>query len=89
MALTAPLPEEHVIVAVPADFAVTVPSSATMATEVSLDDQLTVLLVALEGVTVAVSCDESPSVNVRLVLESVIFDTGIALTVTRQVALLP
>lgn len=89
MAFTAPLAEEHVIVAVPADFAVTVPSSATMATEASLDDQLTALLVALEGATVAVNCDESPSVKVRLVLESVIFDTGIALTVTTHVALLP
>ena len=43
-----------VIVADPAAFAVTTPDEETVATDVLLDDQVTDLSVALEGVTVAV-----------------------------------
>ena len=43
------------MVAVPGTTAVTVPSDATVATDVSLEDQDTSLLVALDGATVAVS----------------------------------
>ena len=45
-----------VIVAVPLDTAVTKPFASTMATEVLLLLHVTLLLVALSGVTVAVSC---------------------------------
>ena len=44
-----------VIVAVPADFAFTVPSEATVATEELLEDQSTLLSVAFNGLTVATS----------------------------------
>ena len=44
-----------VIVAAPLAFPVTKPVELTVATEVLLDDQLTVLLVALDGATVAVN----------------------------------
>lgn len=54
-----------VIVAVPADLAVTKPEEETVATEVLLDDQVTDLFVALEGVTVAVSVWVSPTVMDR------------------------
>ena len=50
-----PLEVVAVIVAVPAETAVTTPFD-TVATELSLDVQTTVLLVAFAGVTVAVSC---------------------------------
>lgn len=53
----------HVIVADPADLAVTVPSEETVATEVLLDDHVTALLVALLGETVGVSSYVSPAVN--------------------------
>lgn len=43
-----------VMVAVPALFAVTMPDEETVATDVLLDDHVTLLSVALEGVTVAV-----------------------------------
>ena len=46
----------QVIVAVPADFAVTRPLLLTVATDVLLDDHVTLLSVALLGETVAVSC---------------------------------
>ena len=45
----------QVIVAEPAALAVTVPSEVTEATEELLDDQLTLLFVALDGLTVATS----------------------------------
>jgi hypothetical protein len=51
-----------VIVAVPAALAVTKPEDETVATEVLLEDQVTDLSVAFEGVTVAVSVWVSPSV---------------------------
>ena len=45
----------QVIVAEPAALAVTIPSEVTEATEELLDDQLTLLSVAFDGLTVAVS----------------------------------
>ena len=59
-----------VMVAEPGDLAVTSPLLLTVATAVLLDDQVTVLLVALAGSTVAVSCRVLPSVTVALVLFS-------------------
>lgn len=44
----------QVMVAEPAALAVTTPEEETVATDVLLDDQVTALLVALEGETVAV-----------------------------------
>ena len=57
-----------VMVAVPAFLAVTVPSALTVATEVLLDFQVTFLLVALSGVTVAVSFPVSLTARVKVVL---------------------
>ena len=57
-----------VIVAEPAFTAVTLPLASTEAVEASDDFQLTVLLVALEGATVAVKVSEPPSTRLRLVL---------------------
>lgn len=51
-----------VIVADPADLAVTTPEEDTVATDVLLDDHVTDLSVALDGVTVAVSVWVSPTV---------------------------
>ena len=52
-----------VIVTLPADFAVTRPFVSTVAISVSLDDQVTFLLSAAEGVTVAVIVSLSPSTS--------------------------
>ena len=54
-----------VIVAVPAFFADTTPEEDTVATVVLLDNQVTDLSVALDGLTVAVNVCVSPSVIVR------------------------
>ena len=54
-----------VIVAVPAFLAVTTPEEETVATVVLLEDQVTSLFVALEGVIVALSVCVWPSVNVK------------------------
>ena len=54
-----------VMVAEPTAFAVTVPSEETVATEVLLDDQETSLFVALEGLTVAINRDVSPTVKAK------------------------
>ena len=80
-----------VTVAVPAAFAVTTPEEETVATVVLLDDQVTDLSVALDGVTVATNVWESPSVNVNEVLSRLTPVTEIvfALTVTEQVAVFP
>ena len=59
-----------VIVVVPAATAVTV-TSLTIATFASLADQLTVLSVALEGVTVAVSLAVPPASRAKMFLSSV------------------
>ena len=52
-----------VMVALPAATAVTSPEEFTVATEVLPDVQLTVLFVALEGATVAVSCCVPPGLS--------------------------
>ena len=57
-----------VLVAVPAAFAVTTPDVDTVAIDVLLDDQVTDLSVALEGVTVAVSVCVSSTVMGKDVL---------------------
>ena len=76
-----------VIVAEPGPLAVTKPLLLTVATEVLLDFQVTVLLLVLLGVTVAVSWSVWPVLSVAEVLFKV---TPIAncLTVKAQVALL-
>ena len=92
MAVLLPSLVVTVILAEPADLAVTKPEEETVATEVLLEDQVTVLSVAFSGVTVAVSVAVSPSVNVNEVLSKLTPVTGItfALTVTLQeAALLP
>ena len=80
-----------VIVAVPAAWPVTTPEEETVATDLLLDDQVTDLLVAFEGVIVAVRVCMSPIVIVNEVLSSVtpVTDTVAALTVTVQVAVFP
>ena len=55
VAVFAPSVVVQVIVAEPAALAVTIPSEVTEATEELLDDQLTLLFVALDGLTVATS----------------------------------
>ena len=78
------------IVAVPADFAVITPDEEMVATEVLLEDHLTDLSVAFEGVTVAVSLWVSPTViesDVLLKLTPVTA-TVAAETVTEHVAVL-
>ena len=57
-----------VIVAVPAAFAVMTPEEDTVATDVLLEDQVTDLFVAFEGVIVAVKVWVSPIVIDKLVL---------------------
>lgn len=80
----------HVIVADPADLAVTVPSEETVATEVLLDDHVTALLVALLGETVGVSSYVSPAVNDNDVgdMATPVTETVEDFTVTVQVAVL-
>ena len=77
------------MVAFPALPAVTLPS-ATVATLSSDDFQLTALLVALSGATVAVSVSDSPSTRLRVFLFRVtpVTATVLAVTVTEQVAVL-
>ena len=79
-----------VIVAVPTPTAVTSPEELTVATDVSLEDQVTLLLVAVVGFIVAASCVVPPVFNVIAVLLSDTLLTGILLpvTVTVQVAVL-
>ena len=81
----------HVIVAVPADFAVTSPVDDTVATDVSSDVQLTLLLVAELGLTAALSCVVSPTYREAEVLFSVILVTYTVAdsTETLQVAYFP
>lgn len=78
-----------VIVAVPAAFAVTTPEEDTVATEVLLEDQVTDLSVAFDGVTVAVKLCVSPTVMVRLVWFRLTPVTVIGFTVTEHVAVFP
>ena len=76
------------MVAEPADLAVTTPADETVATEVLLDDQVTALLVALEGETVAVRVAVFPSSKDKDVLsrETPVTEIVAFLTVTEQVA---
>ena len=77
-----------VIVAEPAAFAVTTPEEDTVATEVLLEDQVTDLSVAFDGVTVAVKVSVSPTVMERELLFRLtpVTDTFAAWTVTEHVA---
>ena len=81
-----------VIVADPADTAETVPPD-TVATEELLVAQLTLLFVALLGLTVAVRVSDPPTVKARLVLLRLTLLTDTLevaeLTVTEQVAIFP
>jgi len=65
-----------VMTALPADLAVTRPSEETDATVSALDDQVTLLSVALVGLTAASSCAVSPTVRVTLVLSRLTPVTG-------------
>lgn len=78
-----------VMVALPTAFAVTTPEEETVATEVLLDDQVTVLSVALVGVMVAIKVWVSPSTMNRDVWFRDMPVTETGLTVTTQVAFLP
>ena len=80
-------PAFAVMVAEPTSLAVTTPL-LTVATEASEELQVTVLSVALSGLTVAVKVTVSPAFNEALVLFSVTLVTGVASTVIKQVAVL-
>jgi hypothetical protein len=77
-----------VIVALPTPMAVILPVASTVATPRLSEDQLTVLLVAFAGSTVALGENVSPGTIVLEVSESVTLVTGIvtAVTVTVHVA---
>ncbi len=79
------------IVAEPAAFAVTTPEEETVATDVLLEDQVTDLSVALEGVTVAVNVWVSPTVidSEALLRLTPVTATVAADTVTEHVAFFP
>ena len=75
-----------VMVAVPVDSGVTAPFT-TVAIEVSLDDQVTFLLVALAGATVATRVPVAPpAVRSRVALSKVTPVTGTADSTTVKVA---
>ena len=78
-----------VMVAVPSISAVTTPELDTVATAVLLDDQVTDLSAALEGVTVAVRVCVSPTVIDKDVLSRLTPVTATGVTVTAQVACRP
>ncbi len=88
VAFFAPSSVVQVMVAEPTDLAVTTPEVETVATEVLLEDQVTALLVALEGETVAVRVAVLPSSRLNEVLsnDTPVTATVAALTVTVQVA---
>ena len=90
VAFFAPSSVVQVMVAEPADLAVTTPEVETVATDVLLDDQVTALLVALEGETVAVRVEVLPSSRLNEVLSNETPVTVIVafLTVTEQEAVL-
>ena len=90
VAFFAPSSVVHVMVAEPADLAVTTPEVETVATDVLLEDQVTALLVALEGETVAVRVAVLPSsrLNDALSKETPVTETVAFLTVTEQEAVL-
>ena len=76
------------MVVMPFDTAVTSPFWSTVATEVSLDDQVTVLSLAVLGEIVAVNCSWAPSAKDSEVLFSVIPVTAVV-TVTVQEEVFP
>jgi len=88
VAVWLPLVVVTVIVAVPAATPVTKPLLFTVATPVLLDDQVTALLVALDGETVAVSCCVDPEAIDAEVGLTVTPVTATALTVIADVAVL-
>ena len=75
--------------AVPADLPVTTPLEDTVATFSSLDFHVTVLSVAVEGETVAVSVSVEPVLIETLVVFNVTLSGFIGFTVTMQVAFAP
>ena len=88
LAVKLPLEVVTVIVAEPAAMPVTTPEELTVATDVLLEVQLTVLFDALEGKTVAASVVVLPAATVAEVGERVTPVTGIVVleTVTVVVA---
>jgi hypothetical protein len=78
----------HVMVAVPVPTAVTFPLESTVATLLSLEVQLTFLLVAVDGFTVFVSVKEFPFISDNAVTFRLTLVTGFV-TVTLHVAFLP
>ena len=90
VAFFAPSSVVQVMVAEPAALAVTTPEVETVATEVLLEDQVTALLVALEGETVAVRVAVLPSSRLNEVLskETPVTETVAFLIVTEQEAVL-
>ena len=83
-------PAFAVTIAVPWATAVTLPFASTVATDELLEDQVTVLFVALSGFTVAVSVRVSPVFRIVEVMSNVTDSTAMTffLTVTEQVAVL-
>lgn len=88
VAVCAPFCVVTVIVALPGDTPVTKPDPSTLATEALLELQLTVLMVAFAGATVAVSCCVAPTLNDAVSGETVTPVTGTMdeVTVTSAVA---
>ena len=88
-----PLEVDAVITAVPSLTAFTAPLFVTVATAVLSDVHVTVLFVALLGVTVAVSESELPAMSSSEVLLSVMpvgfTISGLSVTVTVHVAVFP
>ena len=86
-AFTPPSSVVAVMVAVPALTPVTVPSAATLATDSSEEDQVTFLLTASSGVTVAVSLVESFSIRVSLLFTTPVPEIATAVGMVRSAPL--
>ena len=80
-------PALAVMVVLPTLMALTIPFS-TVATDGFDEVQVTVLSVASDGLTVAVKVTDCPTFNDAVVLSRVMLITGVASTVTEQVAIL-
>ena len=80
-------PALAVMVALPILTALTIPFS-TVATDGFDEFQVTVLSVASDGLTVAAKVTDCPTFNDAVVLSRVMLVTGVASTVTAQVAVL-
>lgn len=78
-----------VIVAVPAAFAVTRPEVDTDAIAAFDDDHVTLLSLAVDGATVAVSCCVLPLIIVAVVGETVIPDVGVVTTTVHDAVFAP